>query len=196
MEKAREEVHIRRGSIDGRPGPSSEAANPALAYRIGGDVRAGLGELRPDLGSFDGWMGLQRLEALYCKGVSRAVHTIDLREENQADLHDDTQLCHRPNPLRSLFFESNEDGTIASFLGTLTTDEGACGRHDCEAGEEGHTRWWIHGGKQVGMRVQMIDSGGNGLDVWVQCDACGQRTEPNKISEVATASSWENCSNC
>nr|XP_031860899.1 uncharacterized protein CI109_003626 [Kwoniella shandongensis]KAA5527971.1 hypothetical protein CI109_003626 [Kwoniella shandongensis] len=158
----------------------------ALGYRLGGDVRAGLGALTSGLNTFSGWIRLQRLETLYCVGLDNGVF-----ENGNRDLN----ICHKPKPQTFVFWDEEGDQSIEEFVRDLTEDVGEegiiCPRSGCTASETEHVRWWIHAGKKVGMKIEIIDGdGAAGTEVWVKCKQCGKTNEPRFLGDGATAYSW------
>ncbi|ORX36029.1 hypothetical protein BD324DRAFT_520177 [Kockovaella imperatae] len=94
-EKAKQEME--EGVVDGLPGR-------AIGYRMGGDVRAGLGALASGLDTFDGWIRLQRLETLVCWGME--------------------SLCQAPTS-KTMTFWGESDQTIEE----MVSDPSSC---DCK----------------------------------------------------------------
>ncbi|WVQ85237.1 hypothetical protein IAT38_007402 [Cryptococcus sp. DSM 104549] len=175
----------------------------ALGYRLGGDVKAGLGVLAPGLDTLEGWMRLQRLETLVCEGIEEGHgdgegKTGDKSENeggNKGKSKDEepttTEICHRPKPRTLIFFSPTHDLTIREYLSELGEELGeenmVCPRSGCAAGEVEHVRWWVHGGERVGVRIEGGGGGGEGEE--------GQEGgEVGKWEEVVEA--WVKCKVC
>ena len=171
-EKARQEVFE-----DGLPGSGTatpDMSGRARGYRMGGDVRAGLGALTGGMDSFGGWKRLQKMEVLSSSGL-----------EAQSESTGKLTMCERPKPCTFVFWDVEFDESIEEFLAAAAEDETICGRPGCEVDVEGHTRWWYHAGKKVGLRVVKVDTEESDMDAWVECRECGKISDAGKLSYAA-----------
>jgi 1-phosphatidylinositol-3-phosphate 5-kinase len=171
--------------IDGLPrlpGLSLGAGTPqgrVMAYRLGGDIRAGLGALLGGLDTLEGWIKLQSLETLYCSGTQPS------GEEGVEEA--ESTLCARPQTRNYQFWNDEKDSSIGQYLEELAGVDKGCERVGCRRKDEEHTRWWLHGGKKVGLRVDRIDKreGDEGwVDVWVKCRECGIESSPRALNDA------------
>ncbi|KAL7424765.1 hypothetical protein Q5752_000449 [Cryptotrichosporon argae] len=181
---------------------ANDVRGRALGYRLGGDVRTGLGALYSTPESFEGWARLQKLDTLY------AVGTIDEPDgEAQAEGtaastqgHGKITLCQAPKPQSHVYWDTTTDMSIRAYLEQAADDAGdmaACGRAGCDTVSGEHARWWLHAGRRVGMIVERVKSMGEGehaeppvVDAWVTCGTCGETSVPRALSDVAAAYSW------
>jgi 1-phosphatidylinositol-3-phosphate 5-kinase len=173
-EKARKEV--KEEGVDGlpksgvqRPGSSGGEVlrGRALAHRLGGDVRSGLGALAPGLDTFSGWVRLQRLEVLRCVGVEDAApqnesESSEQDPEKQLGMVVEsvtTTVCHRPRQKVHTFYDHSTDLSVGEFVAALESELGnlaTCGRAGCGIVAGEHLRWWVHGGRKVEGRVERV----------------------------------------
>ncbi|KAK4684262.1 hypothetical protein P7C73_g5929, partial [Tremellales sp. Uapishka_1] len=154
-------------------GGGSGAATPggdfwkgrALAYRLGGDVRAGLGAISLGIESFEGWRRLQRLETLCCMGVVE-----DGKE----------RLCARPR-LEALVFFEEKDKTLIDLVEEFEAEK--CERAGCEVDVSRHQRWWIHAGKKIQVAISHVEEKNqtDEMDCWMSCAKCGTSTSPRAV---------------
>ena len=184
-EEAAEESSIPSGLIDGLTRLNSMSLAPrdthrvrARAYRMGGDVKAGLCALMSGIDEFDGWSRLQRLELLSCTEVT----------ESQEGGNAKTTICERPKATTYNFW-NNDDETIQDVMnGIMSDEEHVCPRGGCDATREEHTRWWLHNGKKLGMLVRRAEQGMGeiGLDCWVKCAECKKTSTPKRLGPIAS----------
>ncbi|WVQ62084.1 uncharacterized protein L199_000219 [Kwoniella botswanensis] len=204
-EKAKEEAK-EEGSqvVDGLPSSSPSIFSPskvlnnknkpvdplhgrAMNYRLGGDVRAGLGALSSDIDGFEGWIRLQRLEVLRSVGL-------DLMTENgEREVH----ICQTPTFSTYLHWDTERDKTIQQILDELqeelAEENMVCPRPGCTATSAEHVRWWIHSGKKVALKIESMekqDVEEEGIDVWTKCGKCSRIGEPRGLSWNAKSHSW------
>ncbi|ORY33694.1 hypothetical protein BCR39DRAFT_518613 [Naematelia encephala] len=178
--------------IEGLPRPSSNAGTPvgdgikgrAMGYRLGGDVRAGLGVFSGTIGTFEGWIKLQRLEMLCC--IAKDVTNGD------TETVESNTMCSKPKHDTFIFYNDERDQTVHDFM-SQAEDEDTCPNAGCEVGMEGHCRWFIHAGKRVEVRMRKLNHEEAELgceDVWVACRECGNATSPRNLGEMASGHSW------
>ncbi|OCF31113.1 hypothetical protein I316_07245 [Kwoniella heveanensis BCC8398] len=200
-ERAKKEIKEGRQTLDGLPRSSpSKLLSPtfgghspdpvqgrALAYRLGGDVRAGLGALSSGIDTFEGFIRLQRLETLYCTGTEL------VNDEGEKETH----ICQRPTPSTYVFWDELQDISIEQLVKEVKEEcEEApmiCSRSGCTASQGDHLRWWVHAGKKVGLKVETVtnqDFEGDDLDVWTKCEECDHASEPRLMTDISKAYSW------
>ena len=155
----------------------------ARAYRMGGDVKAGLSALMSGMDDFDGWIRLQRLELLSFTGIEEPA------EGETSDVNTTrTTICERPRAITYNFWK-DDDETIQDVMnGIMTDEEHVCSRGGCDASQEEHTRWWLHDGKKLGMLFRKVETGMGeaGLDCWIKCAECKKHSEPKMLGEIAS----------
>lgn len=182
QEIAEETAGATAGTSDGLTRHSSTSHRiRARAYRMGGDVKAGLCALMSGMDEFDGWIRLQRLEVLSCTGIE-----IPVEEEGGVVMR--TTICERPKAMTYNFWH-NDDETIQDVInGIMTDEEHVCSRGGCDASQEEHTRWWLQDGKKLGMLIRKVELGMGeiGLDCWVKCAECKKASEPKKLGDIAS----------
>nr|XP_019049347.1 hypothetical protein I302_03133 [Kwoniella bestiolae CBS 10118]OCF28277.1 hypothetical protein I302_03133 [Kwoniella bestiolae CBS 10118] len=203
-EKAKQEANEEPGqTVDGLPtspslfSPSkllnnnNKTLDPlhgrALNYRLGGDVRAGLGALSRDIDNFEGWIRLQRLESLRSVGL-------DTRLDNgERDIH----ICQAPTPYAYLYWDVERDKSVQQILDDLkdelAEENMVCPRPGCTATSAEHVRWYIHAGKKVPLRVESLEEQSKeegGIDVWSKCAECGKYGEARELNINAKSHSW------
>ncbi|KAK8866021.1 hypothetical protein IAR55_001172 [Kwoniella newhampshirensis] len=157
----------------------------ALGYRLGGDVRAGLGALTSGIDTFDGWIGLQRLDTLYCVGGIN---------DGTEGVEQGIRICHKPKLVTFVFWDAEQDQSIKEFAQDLTEelseDTMICPRSGCTVPELEHIRWWIHAGQRLGIKVESTDAEEGATEVWVKCKQCGSTSGPRPLGSVAKNHSW------
>ena len=147
--------------------PNGELRGRAMGYRMGGDVRAGLGALVNGMDTFDGWIRLQSLEMLSCSGPDDS----------------SVALCEAPKGKSVLFWDEATDQTIGEFVSSLSLDPG-CESKDCKVGKEDHVRWLLHGDRRVGIKFKKLDADSQAIDVWTKCIECGAPTDPRQLGDL------------
>ncbi|WVN89047.1 uncharacterized protein L203_104263 [Cryptococcus depauperatus CBS 7841] len=178
----------------------------ALAYRPGGQLRSGLNSLANGLDTFDGWIRLQRLFALYCvllppsqahdhlereekrdeRGAEEKVDETDVRQK-------EFMICQapRPYPLPATLsiFEY-----LHSLQDELDEENLLCPRIGCGAEGKDHTRLFLHAGVQISVKVTdfVVKPAHDGKDVrsWVECCICRQKCNEKRLSEAAGHYPW------
>ncbi|OCF73919.1 hypothetical protein I204_05767 [Kwoniella mangroviensis CBS 8886] len=159
----------------------------AMNYRLGGDVRAGLGALSSDIDGLEGWIRLQRLEVLRSIGL-------DLTMENgETEVH----ICQTPTSSTYLLWDTERDKTIQQILDELqeelAEENMVCPRPGCTATSGEHVRWWIHSGKKVTLKIESMekqDIEEEGIDVWTKCGKCSRIGKSRELSWNAKSHSW------
>ncbi|WVF70562.1 hypothetical protein IAT40_005353 [Kwoniella sp. CBS 6097] len=207
-ERAKQEIKEEGGQgLEGLPGSSpsmllsptlrghSQGLDPvqgrALAYRLGGDVRAGLGALSNGIDTFEGFIRLQRLETLYCTGTEQ---TSEAGEK-------ETHICDKPRPSTYVFCDDHRDVSIEQLVREVKEeceeDPMICSRSGCTSSQGDHLRWWIHAGKRVGLSVKTApkeenseESESSELDVWTRCEECGSESKPRRMGDLSKTYSW------
>ncbi|WVQ97361.1 hypothetical protein IAU59_004473 [Kwoniella sp. CBS 9459] len=209
QERARQEIkEDDNQSLDGLPSNSpsmllsptlrGHAQGPALmqgralGYRLGGDVRAGLGCLSSGIDTFEGFIRLQRLETLYCTGTEQ------VNEEGEKE----TRICEKPRPSTYVFWDDARDMSISQMVTEVQEeceeDPMICSRSGCTASQGDHLRWWIHAGKRVGLRVEPAakrdqdpeESEELALRVWTKCEECGEESDSRLLGHASGTYSW------
>ncbi|WWC86358.1 uncharacterized protein L201_001232 [Kwoniella dendrophila CBS 6074] len=166
--------------IDNREKPLDPLHGRALNYRLGGDVRAGLGALSTDIDDFEGWIRLQRLDVLYAVGLDFVA------EKEERQLH----ICQSPSPGTLVFWDHEKDKSIQDILDEirdeLSEETMVCPRPECTATPAEHVRWWIHAGKKVTLKIESTDNqelGTDSIEVWSKCTLCGETQEAKALGE-------------
>ncbi|WVR05981.1 hypothetical protein IAU60_003009 [Kwoniella sp. DSM 27419] len=160
----------------------------ALAYRLGGDTRAGLMALLNGIDTFEGWSKLQRLETLYYVGLPARSNTDQHR----------IKICTRPSPASFVFWDGERDRSVEQAIRNLVEEHQEetmiCPRSGCTAPYGEHVHWWTHAGKQVGLKVETVQGARSvledQLEVWSRCEQCGATSQPRKVNGIAGAYSW------
>ena len=165
--------------------PGSGASTPvrdplrgrALGYRMGGDVRAGLGALASGMDTFEGWGRLQQLEVLRSVGV------------NNGDSEGREVMCRKPVHETMVYWDKRTDRNVEGALDELSAAEiglAKCPRSDCKVNPENHVIWYLHGSKRLCIKQTRLETTpGEGLDSWVQCRECGKTSFPRTWSDSA-----------
>jgi 1-phosphatidylinositol-3-phosphate 5-kinase len=191
--KAQQEMQREGLAVDGLPRPLSSKDGTsrdamhgrALGYRLGGDLRTGLGALAVGLDTLEGWFSLQRLETLYYTGVCEA-------SKDEVDGQAQT-MCQKPSIKNfapsGVDLDETIQGYVRSLAHTVLSDSGRrCKRVGCEVSEEDHCRWWIHAGEKVRLRMQRGENNEGDdkdqLDAWIRCNECGKESAPRVLGEV------------
>jgi 1-phosphatidylinositol-3-phosphate 5-kinase len=161
---------VLRGPGEGTVRGTDSPRGRALAYRLGGDVRSGLGALAPGPDTFAGWTRLQKLDVLYCVGIDDRPVTTALESDTSNGNGDETKpgaaskstFCQRPEQESHTFYDPSSDVSLEDFFERLSADAGdmaACDRAGCDVVGGEHVRWWIHGGRKIEGKVQSLQSG-------------------------------------
>lgn len=205
---------VLRGSGPGEGtvrGTDSPSRGRALAYRLGGDVRSGLGALAPAPDTFAGWTRLQKLDVLYCVGVDDRPEPTKALEGSTSDGNGDetkpgtalekSTFCQRPEQESHTFYDPSSDFSLEDFFERLSAEAGdmaACDRAGCDVVGGEHVRWWIHGGRKIEGKVQNLQSA-------VVTGAAEQTDEANGESRVVVKvgsidapriEAWVKCGQC
>jgi len=180
-DNARQEVQDGGEWIDGLTHDGMKGRG--MEYRLGGDVRARLGALVPGMESFEGWMRLQRLETFYCMGIVSV--TDQSEKEHHGALSGQEVIRQRPKTTTFRFFDPDHDTSIESFLINLELADDDCAWSGCEAKRHAHTRWWIHAGKNIGLRIEQGEDPVEGTEVWVKCAECQRESTPRRMSDIS-----------
>jgi len=163
--KAEEEITSVTPSIEGLPAssrstrPDAEKKGRAMGYRLGGDVRAGLGVLVGGIEGFEGWMRLQKLETLISIGTN--LPSSSDSQNNLADIKDKAEekdnseedlgvkakqsntsksqmrICRMPKSETLLFYDQEgRDQTLREFCESLSTSSECQLDDEMESGYE------------------------------------------------------------
>ncbi|WRT64251.1 uncharacterized protein IL334_001182 [Kwoniella shivajii] len=204
QERARQEIHEEATYVvDGLPGKSptlsrsstlmndSKPTDPlrgrALGYRLGGDVRAGLGALSSGIDTFEAWNKLQRLDTLFATGLEVIL------ENGEREVY----ICERPTHSTFIYWDEEKDKTIEDILNDLkdefSEDNMVCARPGCTASSNEHLRWWVHAGKKVALRVEKMDKQDmkyGQIAVWAKCRECQRVSEARDLKSIPKSYSW------
>jgi 1-phosphatidylinositol-3-phosphate 5-kinase len=222
-EMAKEEMKEEcTSTIDGLPvlrgpgegtvrGTDSPSRGRALAYRLGGDVRSGLGALAPGPDTFAGWTRLQKLDVLYCVGVDdRPEPTKDLERDTSDGDGGETKLgtasekstfCQRPEQESHTFYDPSSDISLEDFFEGLSAEAGdmaACDRAGCDVVGGEHVRWWIHGGRKIEGKVQSLQSAviTEGAEQIGEAKGEAEVAVENGSKEATRVEVWVKCGQC
>lgn len=152
------------------------------SYRVGGDVRTGLGVLMSDIETFGGWQKLQRLDVLRATRVQPTINKLSSKET------EDHSLCEKPTITRFAFWSNTLEESIASFTAGLLENGEVCKKPGCVVEAEGHQTLWYHNHSKVIVHVHK-DPGpevaGEQIDAWIKCTRCDSRSQPRPLTQSA-----------